>query len=222
MKAGSLAVVLVGACAGGLCVGAGAFLAGQRSASVAAESSKAVQGAEQPDRSRERRAEAVRPVAAATWTNRETDRPLGAQEPAPSDGADDQPAAGKVEKPAERRAATKFTELQASIQVEARDVGWGREVEDRVRELVGQELSGGKFSGEVVVRKVECGSVRCAVEASATNDRDAENLGRTLTRGLRLRRGRVYHQQQDGARQVQVIAAREGYDIFGGERPLPP
>jgi len=69
--------------------------------------------------------------------------------------------------------------------------------------------------------RLDCGSKRCALEARASELTDAGALGDSLTLGVGLPRVRRYTvRHDDGSATVSLIAAREGYDLFGNERVL--
>ena len=91
----------------------------------------------------------------------------------------------------------------------------------RLTRRLEEEVQNGAFEEAVRVNRLDCGSIRCAVEAEAEGRDDADLLERALTRGVGLPVGRVYiHRRPEGGANVSLIAAREGFDFFGSERTL--
>lgn len=117
--------------------------------------------------------------------------------------------------------AVPFSDLQHQVQTEARDPSLGRDVEASLARALQEDRDEGRFKGSVRVLRVDCGSKRCALEAQASDLRDAGALGDSLTRGVGLPRVRRYTvRQDDGSATVSLIGVREGYDLFGNERVL--
>ncbi|HEY3494938.1 MAG TPA: hypothetical protein VGK73_09640, partial [Polyangiaceae bacterium] len=131
-----------------------------------------------------------------------------------TEAADTSPSRAEV--PEQRQT---FGALQQEVQAEVRDSQWAREVDARLRADLQADVQAGRFRGAVAINRVDCGNIRCAVQAEASNRADSSALGSALTRALGLERGRIFHRPiEGGGEHVEVVAARAGYDIFGRER----
>ncbi len=133
-----------------------------------------------------------------------------------------EPAAEPAEAPAPEQEAKpktpppEFADLKDEVKAEPVDLAWARDLEARVTAELAEDVKKGAFRAPVRVISTQCGNTRCAVEAVATDPDDADELGRTITGGLGLPRGRVFSRKNDdGTQTTNVIAAREGFNILG-------
>lgn len=144
------------------------------------------------------------------------------QQPAASPGEDEPPLEASIPTVDQAKPkAVPFSELQRQIQTEQRDPSLARDVEARLARSLQQDRDNGRYKGTVQLVRVDCGSKRCALEASVSDLMDAGALGDSLTQGVGLPRVRRYTvRHDDGSATVSLIAVREGYDLFGNERVL--